>query len=299
MSSNMNNQKQQILSSTTRTSGGSAALGDALGSAAYQRLRNNQNYRSGFLALLSKEVMRFWRVAIQTILAPVLTSVLYLLVFSHVLQDRVQTYSGSDIAIDYVSFLIPGLIMMSMQQNAFANASSSLVQSRITGNLVFILLPPMSAYELYGAYVLGGVIRGLMVGVCLWLFAMLFRVVLPYNVLWVLVFGVLACGIMSTLGLIAGLWSEKFDQLALFQNFLIMPASFLSGVFYSIHSLPSFWQTVSQWNPIFYMIDGMRYGFFGVADTSPWISLAVVGSVFVIVSLIALRLIVSGYKLRN
>ncbi|WP_432785662.1 Inner membrane transport permease YadH [Oligella sp. MSHR50489EDL] len=270
-----------------------------LGSSAYQRLRHNEEYHSGFPTLLAKEVMRFWRVAVQTILAPVLTSMLYLLVFSHVLEGRVQSYSGSDIAIDYVSFLIPGLIMMSMQQNAFANASSSLVQSRITGNLVFILLPPLSAYELYGAYVLGGVIRGLMVGLCLWLFALIFRVVLPYNILWVLVFAVLACGIMSTLGLIAGLWSEKFDQLALFQNFLIMPASFLSGVFYSIHSLPPFWQAVSHWNPIFYMIDGMRYGFFGVADTSPWLSLAVVSVFFVIVSLIALRLIVSGYKLRD
>ena len=286
----------------TRTSDrqvSSAVESSALGSPAYQRLRQHEDYRSGFPTLLAKEVMRFWRVAVQTILAPVLTSMLYLLVFSHVLQGRVQSYAGSDISIDYVSFLIPGLIMMSMQQNAFANASSSLVQSRITGNLVFILLPPLSAYELYGAYVLGGVIRGLMVGLSLWLFALIFRVVLPYNILWVLVFAVLACGIMSTLGLIAGLWSEKFDQLALFQNFLIMPASFLSGVFYSIHSLPPFWQAVSHWNPIFYMIDGMRYGFFGVADTSPWLSLAVVSVFFVIVSLIALRLIVSGYKLRN
>lgn len=269
------------------------------GSEAYEKLRCNVDFNSGFPTLLSKEVMRFWRVAIQTILAPVFTSVLYLLVFSHVLEDRVQSFPGTDVAISYVAFLIPGLIMMSMQQNAFANASSSLVQSRITGNLVFILLPPMSAYELYGAYVLGGVIRGLMVGLSLWLFSMVFKVVLPYNILWVLVFAVLACGIMSTLGLIAGLWSEKFDQLALFQNFLIMPASFLSGVFYSIHSLPPFWQAVSHLNPIFYMIDGIRYGFFGVSDSSPWLSLAVVSGVFIIVSLIALRLIVSGYKLRN
>ena len=271
----------------------------AMGSEAYQRVRSNADFASGFSTLLYKEVMRFWRGALQTILAPVLTSVLYLVVFSHVLAGRIQTYPDSAVVVDYLSFLIPGLIMMSMQQNSFANASSSLVQSRITGNLVFILLPPLSAYELYGAYVLGGVARGLMVGVCLWLFSMLFRVVLPYNILWVLVFAVLACGIMSTLGLIAGLWSEKFDQLALFQNFLIMPASFLSGVFYSTHSLPPFWQAVSQWNPIFYMIDGMRYGFFGVSDTSPWLSLVVVSGVFVVVSLIALRLIISGYKLRN
>lgn len=272
---------------------------DMTSSEAYRRLRNNLNFGSGFPTLLYKEFSRFWRVALQTVLAPVVTSVLYLVVFSHVLEGRVQNYPGSSVVIDYVTFLIPGLIMMSMQQNAFANASSSLIQSRITGNLVFILLPPMSAYELYAAYVLGGIARGVLVGICLWLFSLIFRVVLPYNVLWVLVFGVLACGIMSTLGLIAGLWAEKFDQLAVFQNFLIMPASFLSGVFYSTHSLPSFWQAVSQWNPIFYMIDGMRYGFFGVSDTSPWSSFVVVSIVFTIVSLIALRLIVSGYKLRS
>ena len=290
MSNNMNNQAQQA---------SAASSPELMGSEAYQRLRSNHNFGSGFPTLFYKEIMRFWRVALQTVLAPVLTSVLYLLVFSHVLEGRVQAYPGSALVIDYVSFLIPGLIMMSMQQNSFANASSSLVQSRITGNLVFVLLPPLSAYELYGAYVLGGVARGLLVGICLWLFSMFFRVVLPYNVLWVLVFGILACGIMSTLGLIAGLWAEKFDQLALFQNFLIMPASFLSGVFYSTHSLPPFWQAASQWNPIFYMIDGMRYGFFGVSDTSPWLSFAVVSGVFVVVSIIALRLIVSGYKLRN
>ena len=117
--------------------------------------------------------------------------------------------------------------------------------------------------------------------------------------LWVLVFGVLSCGIMAVLGLIAGLWSEKFDQLAAFQNFLIMPATFLSGVFYSVHSLPSFWQQVSHWNPIFYTIDGFRYGFFGVADVSPWHSLAVVAGVFAVLSLLALRLLSSGYKLRS
>lgn len=290
MSNEMNSQTQQL-----STQGNV----DMVGSEAYQRLRNNQHFGSGFPTLLSKEFRRFWRVALQTVLAPVVTSLLYLLVFSHVLEGRVQAYPGSGIVIDYVAFLIPGLIMMSMQQNAFANASSSLIQSRITGNLVFILLPPMSAYELYGAYVLGGVARGLLVGICLWLFSMFFRVVLPYNILWVLVFGVLACGIMSTLGLVAGLWAEKFDQLAVFQNFLIMPLSFLSGVFYSTHSLPAFWQAVSQWNPVFYMIDGMRYGFFGVSDTSPWHSLLVVSGVFIFVSIVALRLIVSGYKLRN
>jgi len=189
--------------------------------------------------------------------------------------------------------------MMSMLQNAFANPSSSLIQSRITGNLVFMLLPPLSHRDIFGAYVLAAIARGLAVGLCVWAVALFFVPLAPAHPLWVLVFAVMACGIMGTLGLVAGLWSEKFDQLAAFQNFLIMPATFLSGVFYSIHTLPPFWQSVSHWNPIFYTIDGFRYGFFSVSDVSPWHSLAVVTAVFLALSAYALRLLASGYKLRN
>ena len=250
---------------------------------------------SGFPTLLRKELLRFWKVSFQTIASPVITALLYLVIFAHVLQDRIQVYGS----VPYTAFLIPGLMMMSMLQNAFANPSSSLIQSRITGNLVFMLLPPLSHYEIFSAYVLAAIVRGVCVGFCIWLVSLYF-VSLPVNgPLWVLVFGVLSCGIMAVLGLIAGLWSEKFDQLAAFQNFLIMPATFLSGVFYSVHSLPSFWQQVSHWNPIFYTIDGFRYGFFGVADVSPWHSLAVVAGVFAVLSLLALRLLSSGYKLRT
>jgi len=190
-------------------------------------------------------------------------------------------------------------MMMSMLQNAFANPSSSLIQSRITGNLVFVLLPPLSHREIFGAYVLAAVARGLAVGACVWLVALCFVPLAPAEPGWLLAFAVLACGIMGVLGVVAGLWSEKFDQLAAFQNFLIMPATFLSGVFYSIHTLPPFWQAVSHWNPIFYTIDGFRYGFFAVSDVSPWRSLAVVAAVFAALSLYALRLLASGYKLRN
>lgn len=250
---------------------------------------------SGFPTLLRKELSRFWKVAFQTIAAPVLTALLYLLIFAHVLEGRVQVYGS----VPYTSFLIPGLMMMSMLQNSFANPSSSLIQSRITGNLVFILLPPLSHREIFSAYILAAVARGLCVGACVWLVALFFTALPPTNLLWVLVFAVLSCGIMGILGLIAGLWSEKFDQLAAFQNFLIMPATFLSGVFYSIHSLPPFWQAVSRWNPIFYTIDGFRYGFFAVSDVSPWHSLAVVASVFIVLCFFAMRLLASGYKLRN
>ena len=259
------------------------------------KLQENLQFGSGFPALLRKELLRFWRVAFQTVAAPVLTALLYLLVFAHVLEGRVQVYGQ----ISYVAFLIPGLMMMSMLQNAFANPSSSLIQSRMTGNLVFNLLPPLSYFEIFAAYVLSSVIRGLAVGVTLWVFSLLFVVVIPHKVLWVLIFAVLACGIMGVLGLIAGLWSEKFDQLAVFQNFFILPMTFLSGVFYSIHTLPPFWQAVSHWNPVFYMIDGFRHGFFGISDVSPWHSFFVVFFTFIIFSILALRLLASGYKLRT
>lgn len=258
-------------------------------------LKPRQDLGSGFPTLVWKELMRFWKVGFQTVAAPVLTALLYLLVFAHVLEGRVQVYD----TLPYTSFLIPGLMMMSMLQNAFANPSSSLIQSRLTGNLVFVLLPPISHREFFSAYLIAAIFRGLVVGLCVWLVAMLFIPLVPENWGWVLVFAIFSCGIMGALGIIAGLWSEKFDQLAAFQNFLILPATFLSGVFYSIHSLPPFWQTVSHYNPIFYTIDGFRYGFFSASDVSPWTSLAVVAGVFVVLSWYTLRLLASGYKLRN
>jgi ABC-2 type transport system permease protein len=250
---------------------------------------------SGFPTLLHKELMRFWKVATQTVAAPVVTALLYLLIFSHVLEDRVQVYGS----ISYTAFLIPGLMMMSMLQNSFANPSSSLIQSRITGNLIFVLLPPFSHRQIFAAYLVASVVRGLMVGACIWIVALFFVALPVHEPLWLLVFGVLSCWILGTLGLIAGLWSEKFDQLAAFQNFLIVPATFLSGVFYSIYSLPPFWQAVSRWNPVFYMIDGFRYGFFAQSDVSPWHGFAIVLAVAAALSLFALRLLASGYKLRS
>ncbi len=259
------------------------------------KLQENVQFGSGFPTLLRKELLRFWKVALQTVAAPVMTALLYLLVFAQILEGRVQVYG----TLSYVAFLVPGLMMMSMLQNAFANPSSSLIQSRITGNLVFVLLPPLSYLDIFGAYVIAGVIRGLCVGLGLWLVAFLFVPLWPVQPLWLLAFAIMACAIFSCLGLIAGLWSEKFDQLAVFQNFLIMPATFLSGVFYSIHSLPPFWQAVSHWNPFFYMIDGFRFGFFAISDVSVWHSFAVVLSFFILISLLALKLLASGYKLRT
>ncbi|MEN9366870.1 MAG: ABC transporter permease [Sphaerotilus sulfidivorans] len=250
---------------------------------------------AGAGTLFRKEVLRFWKVSFQTVAAPVLTALLYLLIFGHVLEDHVKVYE----AVSYTSFLVPGLVMMSVLQNAFANSSSSLIQSKITGNLVFLLVAPLSHWAWFVAYAGASVVRGLVVGAGVLAVTAGFAHLRLAEPLWVLVFALLGAGMLGTLGLIAGLWAEKFDQLAAFQNFIIMPMTFLSGVFYSVHSLPGIWQQVSHLNPFFYMIDGFRHGFFGVSDVSPWTSLAVVGTSFAVVSAIALRLLASGYKLRH
>ena len=250
---------------------------------------------TGFQTLLYKEVLRFWKVAMQTITAPILTAMLYLLIFGHVLEDHVQVYPD----VRYTSFLIPGLVMMSVLQNAFANSSSSLIQSKITGNLVFVLLPPLSHWELFGAYVLASVVRGLAVGTGVFVVTALVADVSFHSPWWIVIFALLGAAMLGTMGLIAGIWAEKFDQLAAFQNFLIMPATFLSGVFYSIHSLPAFWQTVSHFNPFFYMIDGFRHGFFGQSDVDPSTSFIIVSVFFLLLAGFAIHLLKTGYKLRH
>lgn len=249
----------------------------------------------GFQTLFYKELLRFWKVSFQTIAAPILTAMLYLLIFGHVLEDRVQVFGS----VNYSAFLIPGLVMMSVLQNAFANSSSSLIQSRITGNLVFILLPPLSHWEFFGAYVLAAVVRGVVVGLGVFVVTAWFAHLSFAAPLWILLFALVGAALLGALGVIAGIWAEKFDQLAAFQNFLIMPATFLSGVFYSIHSLPPFWQQVSHLNPFFYMIDGFRYGFLGASDFPPTTSFFITLVSFLLVSAMAIQLLKSGYKLRH
>jgi ABC-2 type transport system permease protein len=227
--------------------------------------------------------------------APVLTAVLYLFIFGHVLEDHVKVFDQ----VGYTSFLIPGLVMMSVLQNAFANSSSSLIQSKISGNLVFLLVTPLSPWAWFSAYVGASVVRGLVVGLGVLVVTVWFAPPSFVEPWWALVFALLGAAMMGALGLVAGLWAEKFDQIAAFQNFIVMPMTFLSGVFYSVGSLPSFWQVASHLNPFFYMIDGFRRGFFGVSDTSPWVSLAIVSGSLLAVSALALHLLRSGYKLRS
>jgi ABC-2 type transport system permease protein len=254
----------------------------------------NERFR-GPWTLFKKETLRFWRVSFQTVAAPVMTALLYLLIFSHVLGGRVEVYPG----VPYTVFLIPGLIMMSVLQNAFANSSSSLIQSKVMGSIIFVLLTPLSYLEFFLAFLVASIIRGLVVGFSIYLVAICFIDLPLTHPLFILAFAVFGSGMLGAFGIIAGLWAEKFDQMAAFQNFVIMPLSFLSGVFYSIHSLPPFWQQVSHLNPFFYMIDGFRYGFFGQGDITPWFSLSIVVGSFIALSFITIGMLKAGYKLRG
>ena len=248
-----------------------------------------------FATLCHKELLRFFKVSVQTVAAPVLTSLLYLVIFGQALEGRLAIYEG----VRYTAFLVPGLVMMSVLQNAFANSSSSLIQSKITGNIVFVLLAPISYGEFFAAYVVAAIARGLVVGGCVLAVTLWFVELRVHAPLWALAFALLGAGLLGTLGLIAAVVSEKIDQVAAFQNFVIVPLTFLSGVFYSIHSLPPVWQQLSHANPFFYMVDGFRYGFFGVSDFPPLASLAIVFASLLAVSSATLWLLKSGYKLRH
>lgn len=249
----------------------------------------------GFATLLYKECRRFLRVAVQTVLTPMITSMLYLAVFAQVLAGRVQVYDG----VSYLQFLVPGLVMMAVIQNAYANTSSSLIQSKMNGSINFLLVAPIASVEIYAAFILAAILRGVLVGAGVLCIALLFVDVPLVHPLVVIGFVVLSSALLAALGLVAGIWAEQFEQMAAFQNFIIIPFSFLSGVFYSIHSLPPMWEELSRYNPFFYMVDGFRYGFLGVSDVSPWFSFGVIGSALLFVGALGLVMLIRGYKLRD
>lgn len=249
----------------------------------------------GLKTLLAKEVLRFAKVYLQTLLAPVVSAFLFLVIFAHVFAERGAVFDG----VTYTEFLVPGLIMMSNMQNAFANSSSSLIQSKVTGNIIFILVTPLSPLEIFIAFVGAAVIRGVLVGLVVYVVAIFFVPLTPDHPFYVICMAILSSAVLGALGIVAGMWAEKFDQMAGFTNFIIVPLSFLSGVFYSVHSLPDLWRTVSYFNPFFYMVDAFRYGFYGHSDVSPWLSIAVTLGCLAGVSLISLQLLKRGYKLRD
>lgn len=250
---------------------------------------------AGMYTLLAKEVWRFLKVTIQTVLTPVMTSLLYLLVFGQALEEHVQIFPG----VNYINFLIPGLMMMNMIQNAFSNSSSSLIQSKMNGNIIFVLLAPLSVLEFYIAFALAAVLRGLLVGLVVYLVVLPFLQISIHSWAYAVAFALLGSATLGTLGIIAGVLSSKFDQLAAFQNFVILPLSFLSGVFYSLDSLPPLWQTISRFNPFFYMVDGFRYGFFGQSDIDPLRSLLACSAFFLILALATVWMLHKGYKIRH
>jgi len=245
--------------------------------------------------LFRKESLRFLKVAVQTILAPVVVTFLYFLVFGNVLDEAVSVYD----AVSYNEFLVPGLMMMTMMQNAFANSSSSLIQSKMNGNIIFMLLAPLSSSNIFIAYVAAAILRGLIVGIAVLLCGLLLTTVAVHNLLLIMVFAILGSAVLGIIGIIAGIISDKYDHIAAFQNFIIMPLTFLSGSFYSIGALSEFWQTLSHFNPMFYMIDGFRFGFLGVSDV-PVIQSLIISFIFLgLSSAVCLAMLKSGYKIRN
>jgi ABC-2 type transport system permease protein len=249
----------------------------------------------GLATLTRKETQRFFVVYLQTIIAPVISTILFYAVFSIALGGGSRMAAG----IPYMDFLTPGLIMMSMAQNAFANTSSSMVISKVQGNIVDVLMPPLTATEFAIGYTLGGLVRGLAVGVASIIVLAPFFGVAIHDPLFIIFHGIMGSMMMALLGLIGGIWSMKFDHLATVTNFVIMPATFLSGTFYTAGQLPETWRFLCHLNPFFYMIDGFRYGFTGVTDGSLQAGIAVMISINLVLWVVTLIMLKKGYKLKS
>ena len=249
----------------------------------------------GFRTLYMREVRRFWKVATQTLAAPVVTALLYMMVFVVAAQGVRPPVHGTPFA----TFIAPGLIMMAMLNNAFANSSSSLLQAKVNGQMVDFLTPPLTPMELVAAFTLGAATRGVLVGAVTWLAVLPFAKVPLVHPWAVIFFGLGAALIMAALGIMAGLWSEKFDQMAAIGNFIIMPLSFLSGTFYLVERLPEPFRTASHFNPFFYMIDGFRYGFIGHAEGSLWVGAGMVIGLVICLTSVSLLMFETGYKIKT
>lgn len=249
----------------------------------------------GLATLVRKEAGRFLKVYTQTILAPVVTTVLFYAVFATAFGGEGRTAGD----LPYMTFLAPGLVMMAIAQNAFANTSSSIMISKVQGNIVDVLMPPLSPLELYAGYAAGGVLRGAVVGLVCWAsVALFFTGAGIHSLFCVLAFTVLGSLMLSSLGIAGGLWSEKFDHIAAVTNFIVTPLTFLSGTFYALNALPEAWQAVARLNPFFYMIDGFRYGVTGYAEAPAAMGIAVLAAVNAVLGFACYALLKSGYKIK-
>jgi len=255
---------------------------------------NSYNYLC-LLTLIKKEVLRFLKVGIQTIIGPAISSLLFLAVFSLALGRSVDKING----IEFSNFIAPGLIMMTMLQNSFANSASSIGQAKFQGNIVDILMAPLNNIELALGYILGSVFRGLICGIVTTLGVLIFVPLQIYSLYALIFYSLMGCIMMGSLGTIVGIWADKWDQQQGITNFIVLPLTFLSGTFYSISKLPEFWQKVSSINPFFYNIDGFRYAFTGISDSS-----LVQGMNFlIIINLILIffcyLMFLKGYKIKS
>tara|TARA_B100000508_G_C11460102_1_gene278797 strand:- start:1804 stop:2625 length:822 start_codon:yes stop_codon:yes gene_type:complete len=250
----------------------------------------------GLQTLIGKEVGRFMNVYTQTIIAPMMTTLLFYAVFALAFGGIARTIGDN---IPYMAFIAPGLIMMTMVQNAFANTSSSLVIAKVQGNIVDVLMPPLSALELFVGFVLGSIARGITVGLAVGIVIHLVVGLTLHSLFAVLAFAILGTMMLGTIGLAAGVWSEKFDHIAAVTNFVVTPLTFLSGTFYSITQLPPFWENLAHYNPFFYMIDGFRYGFIGYSDGSVMVGLVVMIVMNIALSILTYSMIKAGYKIKS
>ena len=261
-----------------------------------KKLRNFKGFNwIGFFTLYLKEVRRFFNVFAQTIIAPGITTLLFYIIFSLSIDRNylnTENYTFSE-------FLAPGLICMAIMQNSFANTSSSILISKVQGNIVDVLMPPLSELELTFSYALGGVTRGILVGLSI-LIMIYFAIDIKFSSLFhIFYFGFFSSLLLSLMGILCGIWSKKFDHMASITNFIILPLTFLSGTFYSIDRLPQFWHFLANWNPFFYMIDGFRYGFIGYSDSNLNFGIIILGVANIFFLFITIYIFKKGYGLRN
>jgi ABC-2 type transport system permease protein len=248
----------------------------------------------GARTLFLKETRRFLRVPGQTLAQPVITTSLYFLVFGFALGGRLRELDG----VPYIRFIVPGLIMLSIIQNAFLNTASSMFIAKVQGTIVDLLVAPLSVFELLSAFTLAAVLRGVMVGAIVWAVAAVFTGFHVAHPMWVGLFAVLVATTFGLLGLAVAIWSDKFEQLNLVPTFVITPLTFLGGVFYSARMLPSPWSAITWANPVLYMVEGLRYGILGVANASPWLGLGLVGGIALAALAVTWWMLATGYKLR-